>query len=344
MHLRGSKKSQISVIVALAISVLTLSLVDIDASAHSRYTTSKKGEKEIGHDNELELILFGKDYGYKQSQSRPQSIKAIEDATYLCIDLFENGADSVGEEELTNLISQGVYLPIMAPALSSFNYADTGHHRIHTHEGWNFKYPESVIDNAGNESDWQEVWRIRKNILRDTVRHEFGFLPLVSNINGDAAVIDHFAEMIYYIHLLGDIESTKGLDAYKKQPVMLLAYNHATADKSVYPDIICELKDCFEVIFADSKETSEYTQLMNDLDKYHQKAQLYTNSPASYSYHFYDDQVVIYGTIPDGNRFTKYQKTTAEFIEKVLMKRIPELLRSAEFYQNSALYEEINNN
>lgn len=38
----------------------------MDCCAHNRYTTTVMGKEEIGHDNELEQILFGKDFGSKK--------------------------------------------------------------------------------------------------------------------------------------------------------------------------------------------------------------------------------------------------------------------------------------
>lgn len=341
--MKGSKKRRPLVVSALIISMLAITFFDISISAHERYTKSKNGKKEIGHDNQLELILFGEDYGSKNSQSRPESVKTIEDAAYLCIDLFNNGSNSAGETEIGNLVKQGVYLPLIAPSISSFNYSDTAHHRIHTHEGWNYQYPDSVTTTSGDESDWQAIWKTRKNILKDTVRHELGYTPLVSDINGSADKIDHLAQMIYYIHLLGDIEDTASLKAYRNNPVMLLAYNHATASEDEYPDIICEFKKCCQIVFSDSEGTAKYNQLMNDLDSYHKKAQAYTNSPASYSYVFYNEQVVVYGTIPDSHRFEQYQAVTSKFIEEVLMDNIPDLLKEATFYQDSTLYNDVCN-
>lgn len=138
-----------------------------------------------------------------KSRIRPEAAKAIEDASYLAIAQFQNSAVMPGQGELNELVEFGIYSPFTVPKIEDLSYKNPAHHRVYTHEGWNFKYPLGIDERNGKKN--KTNWKLRKSILIDTVRHEFGYVPVVSNVNGDAEWMESFAKLVYYIHLFGGI-------------------------------------------------------------------------------------------------------------------------------------------
>lgn len=325
--------------VLLFIVVIIQLYLPMDCCAHNRYTTTVRGKEEIGHDNELEQILFGKDFGSKKSMIRPDAVKAIEDASYLAIDQFQNSVVIPGQDELNELVEFGIYSPFTVPKIEDLSYKNPAHHRVYTHEGWNFKYPIDVDERNGKKD--KANWKLRKSILIDTVRHEFGYVPVVSNVNGDAEWMESFAKLVYYIHLLGDIESTESLSTYQKNPVMPLAFKHTENNKD-YIDIICEIRGCCEVLFIKQKENSAYKTLMRKLDHYHEKVQERVKNPegASGFYQFDHDNLEVPGVIKNEHSFNEYRKNTTE-LNNMLKEQIPELLGECDIYEKSELYSEV---
>lgn len=311
----------------------------MDCCAHNRYTTTVRGKEEIGHDNELEQILFGTDFRNKKSGIRSDAVKAIEAASYLAIDQFQNSAVIPGQDELNELVEYGIYSPFTVPKIEDFSHKNPAHHRVYTHEGWDFKYPVDVDVRNGKKD--RANWKLRKGILIDTVRYEFGYVPVVSNVNGDAEWMESFAKLVYYIHLLGDIESTESLSTYQKNPVMPLAFKH-TANNKNYTDIICEIRGCCEVLFKKQKGNREYDTFMKRIDGYHKNVQMRVKSPegATGFYRFDHGNLEVPGVIKNEHFFNKYRENTTELID-MLKEKIPGLLGECDIYTKSELYREV---
>lgn len=121
----------------------------------------------------------------------------------MAIDQFQNSAVIHGQDELNELVENGIYSSFTVPKIEGFSYKNPAHHRVYAHEGWDFKHPLGVDERNGKKN--KANWKLRKSILIDTVRYEFGYVPVVSNVNGEAEWMESFAKRVYYIHLFGGI-------------------------------------------------------------------------------------------------------------------------------------------
>ena len=138
------------------------------------------------HDEYMLEVLFKNFREVENDPSIQDEIKALECASYLAIDQFNNN----GQKDLDFLLTYGVKGIPSEVSEISFNASGTTH-RSHTHRGWDFQL----------YSVTKELWPVRKQILLNTADKIFDF-------QGDDVKKDSFCALIYYIHILAIIWMT----------------------------------------------------------------------------------------------------------------------------------------
>lgn len=283
------------------------------------------------HDNITEEILFGRPY---KRLKRPGVIKALECAVYLCADqMKEDGGTDLeylkksGVPNLPSLKDIALTKDIMKLAGGFFGY-----HDALTHMGWHFDYSKKDVLNDpvydevkkrvkhGYGRKWPKRWKRRKRLLVDSVSHllDFGFLERAQVAIGwsDGGRCDAFAELLYYIHVLGDYQD-KIQDNIKKgkYEMNLLAIPFAVKGASeVRRDLFWDLGEATRILFDNDETADEYVKLMNELDIRAERAR---------------------------ESSTVRNKTTAEAFRKnvmmtrrILKRHIPGLLTKSSFFSN----------
>lgn len=211
-----------------------------------------------------------------------KAIEALECAAYLCPDQF-NGA---GREELRILMEYNV--PDLPKSVEEIDFRSNYAHRRYTHLGWNpVVHPE-----LGN-------WEKRKTILISAVSKVFGSI--------DTKLCDSFAALLYYIHILSDIESIDTYAKYRREGSYVLPLARHEASET-QPDILRELIVIYlPVLFSKQIDSDDYKQLISKLEDIAVKARSLAsttggiNSEEKYTlYHDYVVQVldVMSGYIP----------------------------------------------
>lgn len=216
------------------------------------------------HDDITEEVLFGKSNPVFDSK-KTDAKKCLESAVYLCLDQSRsNGAD-----DLSILKNCGVdAVPELEQiALTGIFY---GSHDKYTHMGWHFDYSDTTISALGEP--WEKRWKLRKKLLLNSVNKVFGFGPISSfriNVLGhtEGTKADAFAELLYYVHVLGDYED-KIVDNIKKEKYTmdLLAIPFATRQASKQNrDFFFDLQESIEKLFSSSKDRNSYKSLSDTL-------------------------------------------------------------------------------
>ena len=201
------------------------------------------------HDEYMIDVLFKY---FKNVENDPKilnEIEALECASYLAIDQFNN----TGKDYLDFLLDYGVKnIPKNIEEISFI--ASGSNHRSYTHRGWNFHYTGIA----------QNVWPVRKMILLNTADKIFDF-------EGDEKKKDSFCALIYYIHIIGDhIHDT----SYK----VLSGYKMEIGGRRDREDIIDELLKHISILFKDQKNTHKYRNLIAKLELYNGRIEKLVNS------------------------------------------------------------------
>jgi len=195
-----------------------------------------------GHDEYMLEVLFKNFKEVENDPSVQDEIEALECASYLVIDQFNNN----GQKDLDFLLTYGVKgIPTNVSEIS-FNASGTTH-RSHTHRGWDFQLYTVT----------KEQWPIRKQILHNTADKIFDF-------QGNEAKKDSFCALIYYIHILGDHMDDS---SYLVKNGLKMDVG-GRVDKE---DIIHELLKHIEIVFADQKHTHKYRSLTGALERYNSR-------------------------------------------------------------------------
>ena len=216
------------------------------------------------HDDITEEILFGKSNPVFDSK-KTDAKKCLESAVYLCLDQSRsNGAD-----DLSILKDYGVdAVPKLEQiALTGIFY---GSHDKYTHMGWHHDYGDTNISTL--EEPWEKRWKLRKKLLLNSVNKVFSFGPISSfriNVLGlaEGTKADAFAELLYYVHVLGDYED-KIVDNIKKEKYKmdLLAIPFATRQASKRNrDFFFDLHEALETLFDSSEDRNSYKSLSDTL-------------------------------------------------------------------------------
>lgn len=263
------------------------------------------------HDDITEEILFGKSNPVFDSK-KTDAKKCLESAVYLCLDQSRsNGAD-----DLSILKDYGVdAVPELEQiALTGIFY---GSHDKYTHMGWHHDYSDTNISTLGEP--WEKRWKLRKKLLLNSVNKVFGFGPISSfriNVLGHAegTKADAFAELLYYVHILGDYED-KIADNIKKgkYKMDLLAIPFATRQASKQNrDLFFDLQESIEKLFDNSKDPNSFKSLSDKLDNIAQAAR---SRP----------------TVSSKTRAENFRKDVMK-TRRALKKYVPPLLAQEEFF------------
>lgn len=255
------------------------------------------------HDPILSSILFGNP-NYKKNldtkSSKYTSLEALENAVALCLDQFNGNYTN----ELSAL--QKMKIHGIPNTIDEIDFNGNSHHRRFTHQGWNNKY---IIDKGH--------WETRKTLLLQTVNKVFGFqnragkwkILWIDKDYGYSEQCDAFAELIYYIHILADIEESGMDEGYSD--MIKLALAHPQTDS---PDIYMELLRILPILFESQKTNSSYTGLITDIKLQAKNARSFI------------------ADTPDlKSNYSEYQDYAKSLLKK-LEAKIPDLLAGEEFF------------
>lgn len=270
-------------------SLLTVALTLM--SACNAYAYERKE-----HDRIMDEVLFGNPSYSKTLPSGKHpamSLEVLKCASYLCIDQFQgNGAD-----ELNKLEQYGV--DDLPKKIEDIDFSSNSKHRVYTHRGWNPVNPVQF-----------EKWPVRKKILCNTVNEVFDF--------DNPGQCDAMSALIYYIHLLGDLESIKSLDSYTSGGSAVLPLARAHADENS-PDILYELTEIYlPRLFSNQIDSPYYKSLISSLE-----------AVASMARMLADNQ----GGINTEEKFNTYHSYVDETL-RILRNYIPKLLREESFFNS----------
>ncbi len=240
------------------------------------------------HDKSLEEVMFKDFKDFDNDPTGRAEKNALECAAYLTIGQF----NSSGQKDLDTLNQYGVKGIPSSVSEISFN-ASGKTHRSYSHRGWNYSYGGTMA----------EIWPKRQTILRNTVNTVFDF-------HGDTAKAEAFCELIYYVHILGDHMAD---ESWKIQNGLKMQVG-GRADKY---DVIHELLDCFEVLFADQSHTLKYQKLTTKLENYNSKFSKLDRSE---------------GGINTDEKFELHQKYVKKLMN-VLTHNLPEMLKEEDFFR-----------
>ena len=290
----------------------------------SNFVTSYAHDREE-HDEEIEYVLFGNRDYKKTHPTDSNTIKAIEDALFLCIDQY-NGS---GKDELENLLNNE-NVPDIIKSIDEINYTSNYSHRSLTHRGWNITYDEKAH------------WPLRQQILRNTVQKELfssldtplSWFPWLSEIvygkNNYDKQLESFCILLYCVHILGDHieageekeigqgetrpktlkEKTTGL-AY----ILPLSHTEDRDNPGLIPDLI---KNC-EILFESQSDTYSFKNLMQELEELrYQSEEIYESK----------------GGVNTDIKFDEYNACAKNLLE-VLATYIPGMLKKEKFFSNT---------
>ncbi|WP_146624914.1 hypothetical protein [Olsenella sp. GAM18] len=216
------------------------------------------------HDDITEEILFGRSNPVFD-RDKTDAKKCLECAVYLCLDQSK----SDGANDLSILKDYGVD---DVPELNQIALTGVfgGSHDKYTHMGWHYDYSGISISALGEP--WEKRWELRKKLLLNSVNKVFGFGPVSSfriNVLGytKGTRVDAFAELLYYVHVLGDYEDKIKANIDKEKYKMdLLAIPFATREASRRNrDFFFDLHESLETLFDSSEDRNSYKSLSDTL-------------------------------------------------------------------------------
>lgn len=263
------------------------------------------GRKE--HDKHIEKVLFGRDnYHASLPAAQRDALDALECAAYLCPDQFNGN----GSEDLSTLKNYGVlHLP---ESIDEINFTANYDHRKYTHLGWiPAEHPE-----RGN-------WDKRKEMLLATVNKVFDFgwqsdFSLFGfSISGYADQCDAMAALLYYIHILGDVEHLDTYEKYRKEGSYVFPLVRTNPGEN-NPDIIYDLTVKYlPKLFSSQIGSDQYNGLQTKLQ-----------SVASDARHLVGST----GGINNEEKYSDYRKYTLKVLD-ILSAYIPTLLMNESFFK-----------
>ena len=274
------------------------------------------GFERPDHDAIMEKILFGHSNKLFLDADKNAAISALESACFLCLDQMRDD----GEKDLERLIEFGVSEVSEVPKLDDIKltgifYVD---HDDYTHKGWHYSYDGVEIGEP--KEKWGPHWIRRKKLLVDTVNTVFDFgwfdygrISLLGMSEGTRC--DAFAELLYYIHVLGDyrdnIQENLKKEIYK---VNLKAIPFATDNPSnENRDFFWDLKEALGIIFTEEATRGDYERCSSELDEISSRARELGEVSSKSS----------------AEKFRKYVMQT----EDLLWRRIPGLLKDTDFFK-----------
>ena len=213
------------------------------------YAFAHKGNQ---HYIECESVLFGKQAAtIMGDKTHKKLVRHLEFATSIALDQY-NGFYRI---MLIDLQEYGV--PHLPPNVSdigtknSINFSESPNkHRGYTHLGWTYNYDE--LHSVAN-------WPKRKQILVETVKK-------VVKTN-DEELCDSFAAILYYVHLLGDMQSDSSRT--ERDQVLPMIEKHGLSDVFSYKpnkDIFIELYHYLSLLF-DGRVSKTYLSYYNRMQR-----------------------------------------------------------------------------
>ena len=201
------------------------------------------------HDKYMTQVLFK---SFKETGNDPnasEKLEALECASYLCIDQFNDN----GQSDLDTILRFGV--KGIPRSIDEISFPASGTtHRSFTHRGWR-------STNNGLPTEKREL---REQILINTVDTIFDF-------EGNEKQRDSFCALIYYVHLLGDHMADS---SYKVKNGLKME----VGGRKDNTDIVHELETHVEVIFSDQTHTHKYQSLLSALERYNARFYALVNS------------------------------------------------------------------
>lgn len=204
---------------------------------------------------EMQYVLFGRDNYYaSQPKKQRDAIDALAYAQNLVTDEFNGDTTPVFAERLSFLQNLGVQgLPTGIEEID-FKY-NSGHEKF-----VNIRWEPYETPQKGN-------WKVRKNILLTTVNKVFDFgMGTDIYLFGNNPLVpyekqcDAFAALLFYVHQIGDIETT----AYKAY-VFPLARQHPGEGNA---DILWDLMEIYlPSLFPSQVDSDEYKNLFTELGR-----------------------------------------------------------------------------
>lgn len=278
------------------------------------------------HNHQMEYVLFGDENYSKQlpeNSKAKDKIISLQAATYLCIDQFNYNRQPDSDDEKLRILKRRRIPGLPENVKDGINFNDSSHHRFYTHRGWNHKYTVPELEKSH--------WIQRKDLLISTVRKEMdpgpvnSFLSFLGNENA-RSITNNFeskcealAELIYYIHLLGDhnydYENEKKKAAletttYKIEDIIIYI---GGADKTE-ETIVNDLNACLKTLFSD--QPAELGRLKTEINEIDMDIYKIRKSD---------------GGINTVGKYLEYAATAEKLLE-ILHKFIPGLLRQEAFF------------
>lgn len=233
---------------------------------------SNKGE----HDKLFEYIFFNDD-DYKRSCTINQklAINALENAAQLAIDQYENNSSGYLKYlQSWKIEKNGKEYRIkgLPGKIKDINCdAIISNHRNYTHLGW---YCDTLSDfgiliNIAKNKNWDLKWRMRKNIMRNTVSAVFDFgMNIFPDIFVYSKKCDSFCALIYYTHIIEDYshdnyESSQS-NGYK---IVFAAYDCSDFSHTLISEIIYHSKILFEHENDTNEELNAFIDELIELNK-----------------------------------------------------------------------------
>lgn len=264
------------------------------------------------HNDELESVLFEKGYSKFKSTNIKNSIKYIEDASYITIDQFSQSLDSPkGKKTYNELKNAG-----MLEWFSSFDDIDYNknvlgknvsgtNHRLHTHQGW--QYESGTAKSQGIDVFIDK----RRKVLLSTLNNILDFDDK-SIFGGYSNKCNALAGIIYYVHILGDYD-----EALERKKISSINYLTDLSGRNDGNNLIDELIEYSKILFKSQSKSTTYKNLMDELEKEQKQAsKLYKSS----------------GGINTDDKFTEYCECANQVME-TLQKYMPDLLKKESFFK-----------
>ena len=289
-------------------TIFALLLICCFTFSSAAYALIDRSESEDRkkHDADIEMVLFG-ERNYKSTHPViKEKIQALQDATYLALDQFNNG----GAKALDFLRERGI--PDLPSTIGEFKFKGNYSHRLFTHRGWNL----------GNEKDAK--WSIRVKILRNTVHNELfqaldtplSWFPWAEGVvfgKKDTKQQESFCILLYYIHVLGDhLQAEKFTDLAYISPLV-------RPNNKDNPGLIPEVLLCMKDLFSSQINSYAYISLKQELENIQDRSEVLINSS---------------GGINTEEKFTGYHQC-ADDVLNVLSQYIPQLLDNETFFHDA---------
>ncbi len=217
--------------------------------------------KDDQHYKEVESVLFGNQTAVIMgNETSKKLVRHLEYATSIALDQC-NGYKGI---LLKDLQLYGV--PNLPPnvtdigAENSINFkAGPNKHRSYTHLGWTYTYGKEFAD---------ANWPKRKQMMIETTKKVLN--------SKDEEVCDSFSAILYYVHILGDIQDDSSRT--ERDQIIPLIEKHGLSDIFTYKpnkDIFIELYHYLSVLFegrVSKTYLSYYTRMMRKIKDLYSEA------------------------------------------------------------------------